>query len=842
MKKVAIGKILLIVAVLGVLHFGCFDEFVGEQYGNETPGVWLSSGPPEGSLNNYFIHMYWGGWDPDGEIKSYQFAITDNPPEGLLINDNLYEAFEDPSVGDFVYLGWEEIENRPSEYPARTSIWQGRVAVHKPDPANGRMEPYLCRANGEAFGPGQTIRPEFMPAKKVWNGITMYGRVISPNDSSFIFSADFPADTTSDEWIAEFRRTHTFFVRAVDEDGGVTPSKQVAYRSFTARTLSPTADIRVPSLTSPGNPALVPPITTFKWVAKDYIDNLLKTQDPDSVRWILMPFLPEGFDATVAHIQTVDRSEWTSVSRKWPTGWIPYNAPDDSGKFAISPTMEIGGNYVFAVQAKDEAGAVTPVFDEAHNVRRILASQRSTGPSLTVSNRFIGNVAGSSISTPIVIFDLPEGIPLEFCWRASAQHYGGIVSGYRYGWDIVDLNNDDDWETDYTPFIGSEACSPERTFYFGTHSFHVEVIDNSGFKSRVGIRINIVPFSMDKDLLFVDDFQNSEDGITQTKGALPNDEEHDAFWSYMLENVQGFEPSQDILNVDRGSNLPITILAKYKSIIWDVYGYHSFPAADTPTLLYRLIKFNAPREGSTGGKVEPNLLSLYLAAGGHVLIIGSQPMSMSINRSYFSGGALFPLIVLYESTGDQDGSYREGPIGETSFTYNEACIDVLDISYSSKAYRREFCAVNKRFAATDGMRFVKQADTRDYNGYTFPDDIGFNPAVSHSGFYYETNGYATEVYNPIYFASCDTALVTYRNHPRDCFEPIFRQQTASASSIVNNGIVAFWTSSFANVVPKQGITARSAIWGFEPYYFERDKMKQALEVILFGEWQLSPNF
>lgn len=837
MKKCLLGAVILVTALS---PFGCFDEFIGESYQNELPGVWLSSGPPEGSLDQYYIHLYWGGFDPDGDVVRYQYIITDNPQRGLVVNDALFEAFRNPNLGQYFFQEWEERDNRPPGMPARPPVWQGRFMIHKADETH--PEPYFCDEMGNEVKPDNfgVIRPIVAPVKKIWNGVTMYGRHIVPNDSSFVFSADFPQDSTSSAWIQEFRRTHTFFVRAVDDKNEVTPDDKIAYRTFTARTLSPIVNVSIPSRTSAGSPALVPPITTFKWSALDFIDSQNRTQDPDSIRWTLLRFLPDGFDATVDAVSRLSDTDWLSVSPAHPTGWIAYNAPNDSGRTAISPTLEIGGNYVFAVQAKDEAGAITPVFDEDHNVRRILASRRSTGPALTVTNRFIGSIAGSSISTPIVIFDLPEGIPIEFCWRASAKHYGGIVSGYRYGWDIVDLNNDEDWEVDFTPFIGTEACSPERTFYFGTHTFHVETIDNSGFKSRVGVRINVVPFTMERDLLFVDDFENNEDGIILTRGAIPSDEEHDAFWGQLLENVDGFDPGADVIEVNRSSQLPITKLSQYKSIIWDVYGNHSFPADNTPTLFHRLTQFVNPNATSNSGKVEPNLISLYMAAGGHLLLVGSQPLSMSVNKSYFqtSSGTSFPLIVLYESGGDQDGSYRDGPIGEDSFLYREYCLDVLDVAYSNASYRRDFCRVLKRFATVDGMRTVVKGDTRDYGGYTLPESFGLNNVVTRAGFYYEKIGYNSEVYNPRYFATCDTAIVRYLNHPRDCLQPIFTQRTVSPASIIDNTMVGFWTSTFAEIQPKQGIPARSAVWGFEPYYFEQDKVKQALDVVIFGEWQL----
>jgi hypothetical protein len=54
--------------------------------------------------------------------------------------------------------------------------------------------------------------------------------------------------------------------------------------------------------------------------------------------------------------------------------------------------------------------------------------------------------------------------------------------------------------------------------------------------------------------------------------------------------------------------------------------------------------------------------------------------------------------------------------------------------------------------------------------------------------------------------------------------------------------VAAWSSRYANVVPDVAagvaVAARSAVWGFAPYYFEPAAVRQALEVILFDEWQL----
>jgi len=35
-----------------------------------------------------------------------------------------------------------------------------------------------------------------------------------------------------------------------------------------------------------------------------------------------------------------------------------------------------------------------------------------------------------------------------------------------------------------------------------------------------------------------------------------------------------------------------------------------------------------------------------------------------------------------------------------------------------------------------------------------------------------------------------------------------------------------------------GVPARSAVWGFHPFYFNPDEVKAALDIVLFDEWKL----
>jgi hypothetical protein len=181
------------------------------------------------------------------------------------------------------------------------------------------------------------------------------------------------------------------------------------------------------------------------------------------VQWAL-PRVAVGktFEQTLAYMRTpAAEKEW------YPYVW--YKAPQDSGKFWTTPVID-NGNYLFCIRAKDEAGAITPVLDENLNVRRVHVGPLTSGPKMTVTNDYIGIIRTTSCTTPTTILDSPAGVPLEFKIRADASAYGGIIAGYRYGWVIADLNDPEQWEIDLTPFVGTVATIPARTFFFGTHT------------------------------------------------------------------------------------------------------------------------------------------------------------------------------------------------------------------------------------------------------------------------------------------------------------------------------------------------------------------------------------
>jgi len=662
------------------------------------------------------------------------------------------------------------------------------------------------------FDPGDTL--------VTWHSTTAL-------DSVFVFTADLIADSSSVDFESmnpyEFKRTHTFFLRAVDNEGA---ASEPVYRSFTARNLSPVVNIEIPKAGG-GVITIVPPVITFRWSARDFVGNRDEAQDPDAVRSIMVNTARFGgrTDLAMDYIRdNPDAEEWTK--------WYHYNAPGDSGRFWRSSQPLAFGSYMFAVQVKDEVGAISPVFDPSRNMRLVRVDSRITGPSLFVSSRFLGQVSTSTTNTPVTSMWVPSGVPVSFRWSADASSYGGVVHSYRYGWDIEDLNSDSDWDVTDTPFIGGYATSPPRTFYFGTHTFHVEVKDNAGAKSRVPIAVNVVPFTMERPVLVVDDWgEGLHKSFFATGGAEPGDAEQDAFFADLLRDVDGFSASGDMIpyGTSELTELPINLLAHYRAVIWNTRG--RVHAVSPETLFEKLVQDGSP---------ELNLLSRYMAAGGKVLICGDHAMTMIINKKHFYYGPSYPLIFRYELRGDQTYPYQGQEVGvrgfgDESFAYNECCLNVVDEAYTYRINLRRTCPVTnvRDFSGQyDGLRGCLPLD----GTYAFP-KLELRPEAADVGKWFapERIGYPTDIFNPSYFMDCEYAEL---NPPRDCFQPMYGLDCLNHDSAVYRAPVAFWTSRFANIADPNGVAARSAVFGFPLVFIKPEQAKAAMDIILFDEWKL----
>ncbi len=641
---------------------------------------------------------------------------------------------------------------------------------------------------------------------------------------------------------------YTLFIRAVDNE--FMPSPEPDYISFTPKNLLPAVRITVPPVLLGLTPADVPSISTFEW------GPVSGRPEPDSVQFALVNTVVHGnsYAQTINYLRSLDSApDW------YP--WVWYDGP--KGREWTTPPLEFG-NYVFAIRAKTVTNAINLLLVEPVNVRRIKVQARVSGPTLAVQNPLFGHIISASCDYPLTIIDQAANLPTSFTFSACADNYGGTVEAYRYGWDILDLEDPTQWEVGYTFYTGPVTTVP-RTYAFGTHVFSIEVIDNSGFCSRVQVRVNIVRFTGERNLLIVDDFRPDDipgqSGWTLTNGAMPSDAEHDAFWLDMVSDVDQFDPVIDMVTVTAGIGIPIATLAQYRNIIWNAYGNVETRDFSSLPFLYTFILYRASLvhelgspcspTGGVSGEVPANAIALAMRSGVHVLITGNHPVQNVVPR-YGTLNVRWPMLPLYElepgatQFGTEPRYLAEEPGGQ-GFAYQELSLEAIDFAFlTPQRARLNGVAPNQRYCGITGLRTINANSRRDDTMRSgLPIDPSFpalslRPEVAAPGRFYApaSQGLDVEVYNPTYFrqgGAC--AFVT---PPRGHFDPIYGLVCLDTGEPTYQQPVAFWAGAYAPVTGDfpGAVAARSAVFGFAPVYFHPYEIKPAIEHILFDEWQL----
>ncbi|HSG28014.1 MAG TPA: hypothetical protein VLA34_06000, partial [Candidatus Krumholzibacterium sp.] len=316
---------------------GCSDysPFTGEYIENERPTVELTSGPVESDSIPYYIHFYWIGDDPDGEIDHYEIAMVSGDPMGFDPQDTTgADKWRISHVTDTLILA------RADEYDTIVTINRSPYAVHD--------------------------------------------------------------------------RMHTFFLRAVDDRGCCS---ETVHRTFNAWNLAPHVFITQPSnLDNHSGVHMLSTRVHFKWFGKDPIDSPWNYQDVDSTRFLLTRFTP-----TVVSRLNTDPEEFEDLWSKWE--WI--DEIEGKGRSTIigdDEILAVRNTYIFAVQAKDEAGARSSIFDERTNVLRFMVMP-PTGPMMEVWEQLLGSWNFMGPGHDPVPMSVPPGYDMTFYWRPNADHY-----------------------------------------------------------------------------------------------------------------------------------------------------------------------------------------------------------------------------------------------------------------------------------------------------------------------------------------------------------------------------------------------------------------------------------
>lgn len=660
-------------------------------------------------------------------------------------------------------------------------------------------------------------------------GLDKWTRTYS-HDSTFSVTADDSVSTVNinNTFYSRYQQTHTFFLRGVDLEG---ERSGAVTRSFTAWTLAPSVNINRPPLND-----VYSRIITFGWRGTDPIDDPNMTQDPDSIRylWSLLVDTTGIYNRGFDMVRDLNENPWRYENRWQP--WIAYDAPGDSGKVTIIGDDEpliVNATHVFTVQAMDEAGAITAIFQRDINFRQFIVSE-GAGPSLTVVEPFLGTYLFLGRNFRPIVKDLPPGIGLKFNWRAEAESYGGVIVGFRYGWDIADINNDADWPVAFSPF---NITAPERKLYSGTHTFFVEVIDNAGTTTLAQVQINIIPFSMERSLLWVDDFYSVD--FTQVDYTMPTETEHDQFWLGHCSKATGFDAAIDVYDATRYNfkPAPITLVGKYKNLIW------TYSSAAEFSTWHKVVRFTPESDLVTGTNLTVNYVSLFMAKGGHVLTCGRSDKYGGIAATLPPSSLQFPMSIKCETAEIGEGCDYDTS-GVKSMGYKDYCISMLDKvdglvkQWDDMPYRQ----LKDYDVFVSGYRDNNDPVTAMYPDLPVLLEM-WDVAVAPGTFFYPNNptgpgGFTyVEIYDPEYW------METQYTRSQSCFHPMYRMKSRNARSALNNTAVSLILAKYADIIPDippeyiQGVAAPSFHFGFPLWFFDRDQVDAIIDIVL-SEWGL----
>lgn len=379
------------------------------------------------------------------------------------------------------------------------------------------------------------------------------GAVINPwryttaNDSLFYVLADqnsFPGDPVDDP---RSFRTHTLFIRAVDDKGAIDPSP--AHMSFTSTTLVPTCRVVFPGLGGV-NVKAVPPTLNIGW---EGYDADFEMSVPVKARFLWVPALVPGMtreDGDYALIQiksTYDQYKDELIDFYDPnwSEWIPYK-DIASERLASFPDLPNLHTFLFAVQVQDTAGAVSIGKNYQIEVGNVKVSSTLFIPEVTLTERYLMTYSG-------VESQLASGQPLYFTWVADASSYNGSIVSFQHGWNVTnpDLTTDAGWSIQ--PGLSAQNReSVERSFTGGLNYFFLKVIDDSKREVLFKWTLDVVPFVPYVDqqpLLLIDQVIDDNVGgwVDPSGNARDQEDYRNAYWEFLegSDGVSGFSWEND---------------------------------------------------------------------------------------------------------------------------------------------------------------------------------------------------------------------------------------------------------------------------------------------------------
>lgn len=619
-------------------------------------------------------------------------------------------------------------------------------------------------------------------------------------DSTFVVTADIKdfqkdIDDSLSEKSTRYWQTHTFFVRSVDANGNVDPTP--ANVSFTATTLAPTVQIILPATGQINSCSQAPPAIAFGWEAADP-DNQEKV--PKEVRYILKKYKGASDACLTDGMYNAGDFQFSNDDPAW-SPWIRYDAGLDSGKvvrYPARPVSDLGTSYMFAVQARDVAGAVTPLFEWGKNVRHVRLTD-SKAPALSVTERFLGTELFTKTNKTRA-FTIASKQQIEFSWFADASTYGNLIEGYRYGFNLLDPDDADDpgWVVPWGTGPNWRRAAA-RTFAQGSPNFVVQARDNSNQLSRGTYRFEVVQVARraeQRNLLLVDDHPKSAGVAT----AEQIDAEWDLKWKSLIEliGVQGFQSADVVDAVDQPQRLSFPLINQYRGVVWFIGPGQSY------------FKLQMAPQNRTTPRF--NWLEVYQSFVGNVLFVGSAAIQSTLEEH---SQLQYP-IVFNTSSGAGSLGVAPGPTGESinagtqRYPYTGWCLESLDNIRPAKIFGEQpgqqiraakcgsivYAGPTEEFLERYGAKGIvpplRPTDIREFGPIKYFTG-GLNPTELN------TASLGTEEFYNVNVTSMPVTI-----NPRNCQTPMYRaiaRRDVDEPVIFDNPLADGWMELGLDVMP-----------------------------------------
>lgn len=445
------------------------------------------------------------------------------------------------------------------------------------------------------------------------------GAVINPwrftagTDSTFLVLADqpdFPGDTTKPRSF----RSHSLFVRAVDDKGAVDPTP--AYISFTSTTIVPTGQVSFPGLAG-ASAYGVPMTVNIGWNGQDSDSD---TRMPTKVRFLWIPAKDkDGNWITESYRYAQVYDEVLSFDDPRWSAWLPY-LPEPRDRIVSIPAETADEYFLFATQMQDTAGAVSVGFGYQTEVANVVVRRGNHRPDVVISETYLGQAQSSAPSS-----DIAGGQPLNFIWTATASGYNGNIVSMRHGWDIVDPSDPNDPGWVVPPGLGEQnRRAGERSFSEGLHTFVLRVEDDSETVRVVTWTLRVIPF-VDRNyqlpLLVLDQLFDKYSATWTSQDNRPLNEQsfRNAYWHFLAEGAGGVTD----LNWTRDWK-DHSAIVNYESLV----GYKAvlcYAFADISQTMFK--------EFRPLGSVEQFVwLTPYVRQGGNFMLVGASSMESFLQK------------------------------------------------------------------------------------------------------------------------------------------------------------------------------------------------------------------